>query len=268
MNTVQERLAFLCPQLQVAPCTAPSCPACCIANFRASQTFPVAPCRAPHFSCLPKNSKQKKAPRHPGLRFAQTSLAPVLGLLRGTAGLPNPLCRVENAACGFSTERSLVDNAARLSPLRITFKHERTDSPVKRVSGIGAEGVKSQGCDESCAEPWTVQRSEPERRWTTAWMQEVERRRMPKPSERTRFAAQRRNGPDAGGAFSLLTFSVRKQTKRSEVTAAGWPEGRAKRVKESDAPSRAQPVVESRGTCNQPSRCPRLHEKTCRSAHP
>ena len=269
MNTVQERLAFLCPQLQVAPCTAPSCPACCIANFRASQTFPVAPCRAPHFSCLPKNSKQKKAPRHPGLRFAQTSLAPVLGLLRGTAGLPNPLCRVENAACGFSTERSLVDNAARLSTLRITFKHARTDSPVRRVSGIGAEGVKSQGCDESCAEPWTAQRSGPlERRWTTAWMQEVERRRMPKPSERTRFAALRRNGPDAGGAFSLLTFSLRKQTKRSEVTAAGWPEGRAKRVKESDAPCRAQPVVESRGTCNQPSRCPRLHEKTCRSAHP
>ena len=249
MNTVQERLAFLCPQLQVAPCTAPSCPACCIANFRASQTFPVAPCRAPHFSCLPKNSKQKKAPRHPVLRFAQTSLAPALlrgssrraihgpsfliwnpcqmplytapalGLLTGTAGLPNPLCRVENAACGFSTERSLVDNAARLSSLRITFKHARTDSPVRRVSGIGAEGVKSQGCDESCAEPWTAQRGGPlERRWTTAWMQEVERRRMPKPSERTRFAALRRNGPDAGGAFSLLTFSLRKQTKRSEVT--------------------------------------------------
>ncbi len=164
----------------------------------------VAPARAPHFSCLPKKSEQKKPPRHPGLRFAQTSL------LTGTVLLPNHLRRMENAACGFSTERSLVDNAARLSPLRITFKHERTDSPVKRVSGIGVEGVPSQGCDEICAEPWT---------------------------------AQRRNRPDAGGAFSLLTFSLRKQTKRSEVTAAGWPEGRAKRVKESDAPSRAQPVA-------------------------
>ena len=198
----------------------------------------VAPPRAPHFSCLPKNSKQKKAPRHPGLRFAQTSL------LTGTVLLPNPLCRVENAACGFSTGQALADNAARLSSLRITFKHERTDSPVKRGSEIGVEGVESQGCDESCAGPGTAQRGGPlERRWTTAWMQEVERRRMPKPSERTRFAAQRRTGPDAGGAFSLLTFSLRKQTKRSEVTAAGWPEGRAKRVKESEVPCRALPVA-------------------------
>ena len=125
----------------------------------------VAPARAPHFSCLPKKSEQKKPPRHPGLRFAQTSL------LTGTVLLPNHLRRMENAACGFSTERSLVDNAARLSPLRITFKHERTDSPVKRVSGSGAEGVESQGCDES------------------------------------------------------------------------WPEERAKRVKESEAPCRAQPVA-------------------------
>ena len=176
------------------------------------------------------------------------SAIPLLGLLTGMVRLPKPSCSTEG---------------------RQSCLCARTDSPVRRVSGIGAEGVKSQGCDESCAEPWTAQRSGPlERRWTTAWMQEVERRRMPKPSERTRFAALRRNGPDAGGAFSLLTFSLRKQTKRSEVTASGWPEGRAKRVKESDAPSRAQPVVESRGTCNQPSRCPRLHEKACRPDHP
>ena len=169
----------------------------------------VAPPRAPHFSCLPKNSKQKKAPRHPGLRFAQTSL------LTGTVLLPNPLCRVENAACGFSTGQALADNAARLSSLRITFKHERTDSPVRRVSGIGAEGVKSHGCDESCDGPWKALRSGPlEHRW----------------SERTRNAAKRNAGPDVGRAFSLLTFSLRGQ-------------------RESEAPCRAQPVVKRRGKC-------------------
>jgi len=33
---------------------------------------------------------------------------------------------------------------------------------------------------------------------------------------------------------------LHKQTQRSEVTAAGWPEGRAKRVKKSEAPGGAQ----------------------------
>mgnify|MGYP003502986282 CR=1 FL=1 len=100
------------------------------------------------FLCLCKEKVSKRnTPRHPGLRFAQTPLAPVLlrgssrraihgpsfliwhpcqmplcttpalGLLTRTVQLPNRLRRVENAACGFSTERDLVDNAERLSTL-------------------------------------------------------------------------------------------------------------------------------------------------------
>ena len=56
-------------------------PASVLATVQATQ-HRVAPFTAPHFSCLPKKSKQKKAPRHPGLRFAKTSL--VSALLRGS----------------------------------------------------------------------------------------------------------------------------------------------------------------------------------------
>ena len=38
-----------------------------IAALTSAVEVQVAPCAAPHFSCLPKKSKQKKAPRHPGL---------------------------------------------------------------------------------------------------------------------------------------------------------------------------------------------------------
>lgn len=128
-------------------------------TFRGPWRRGCAPGRLTFLAC--PRTVSKKAPRHPGLRFAQTSL------LTGTVLLPNHLRRVENAACGFSTERRLVDNAARLSTLRITFKHARTDSPVRRVAEDRCGRVKSQGCDESCAEPWTALRSEAlERRWT------------------------------------------------------------------------------------------------------
>ena len=105
------------------------------------------------------------------------------------------------------------DFQAQTSPdcIRATIQsHARTNSPVRRVSGIDVEGVERHGCRESCAGPWTAHRSGPlERRW----------------SERTRFAAKRRSGPDAGRAFSLLTFSLRVQ-------------------RESEAPCKAQQEIE------------------------
>ena len=120
--------------------------------------------------------------------------APALGLLTGTARLPNRLPRVENAACGFST--GLPHGGQRYAVDHPTFQNARTGSPVRRVSGVGVDGVGSHGCDESCAGTWTAHRSGP-----------LERRR----SERTRNAAKRNTRPDAGSAFSLFTFSLRKQ---------------------------------------------------------
>ena len=120
--------------------------------------------------------------------------APALGLLTGTARLPNRLPRVENAACGFST--GLPHGGQRYAVDHPTFQNARTGSPVRRVSGVGVDGVGSHGCDESCAGTWTAHRSGP-----------LERRR----SERTRNAAKRNTRPDAGSAFSLFAFSLRKQ---------------------------------------------------------
>ena len=112
---------------------------------------------------------------------------PALCLLTGMVRLPKPLCRVENAACGFSTGRILVDNAARLSTLRITPNHARTNSPVRRVSVIGVEGVERHGCRESHDGPWMALRDVPlEHRW----------------SERTPSA--KRSGPDVGCVSSWL----------------------------------------------------------------
>ena len=175
-----------------------------IAALTSAVEVQVAPCAAPHFSCLPKKSKQKKAPRHPGLATLDsprlwhpaslyllhpctrpTSAVPravskghAWPILPQLASLPNPplhnTCArppdgdlgAQLIACvgwktlpaAFPPSGTLVDNAARLSTLRTAhFQHSvsgcaRTDSPVKRVSGSGAEGVESQGCDESWPE--------------------------------------------------------------------------------------------------------------------
>ena len=199
-----------------------------IAALSSALEVQVVPCTAPHFSCLPKKSEQKKAPRHPGLATLDSprlwhpaSLYLLHPCSRPTDAVPRVvskghawpivphLASLPNAplhntcarppdgdlgaqliACvGWKTlpaafPGTLVDNAARLSTLRITFKHERTESPVRKVSGSGAEGVETHGCDES------------------------------------------------------------------------WPEGRAKRVKESEAPCRAQPVArpkESAASCSAPA---------------
>ncbi len=258
MNSVQKPLTFLDLRLPISPCALPNGPAWRIANYRPGQTALVAPCWAPHFSCLPKKSKQKKAPRHPGLRFAQTPLAPALlrgssrraihgpsfliwhpcqmplstapalGLLTGTVRLLNHLCRVENAACGFSTARGKGGQRCAVDHPTKNYRFARTDSPVRRVSGIGAEGVERHGCRERRDGTRMSLRDVPlERRW----------------SERTPSA--QRAGPYAGRAFSLLTFSLRAQ-------------------RESEAPWKAQSVALYRGKRGEPCKNPRQHAKVCR----
>ena len=217
MNSVQKPLAFLDLRLPISPCALPNGPAWRIANYRLGQTALVAPCWAPHFSCLPKKSKQKKAPRHPGLRFAQTPLAPVLlrgssrravlgpsrliwhpcqmplytapplGLLTGPVRRPKPCCSTED---------------------RKSCRRARTNGPVRRVSGIGVEGVERHGCRERRDGTRMSLRDVPlKRRW----------------SERTPSA--QRLGPHVGRVFSLLTFSLRVQ-------------------RESEAPCKAQQEIE------------------------
>ena len=194
-NTVHEQIAFLSPRLQIAPCT------------------------APYFSLLVQSKVSKRnTPRHTGLRFAKTPLAPALlrgssrrailgpsrliwhpcqmplyaapalGLLTGPVRRPKPCCSTED---------------------RKSCRRARTNGPVRRVSGIGVEGVERHGCRESCDGPWRALRSGPlEQRW----------------SERTRNVAQRSAGPYAGRP-SFAHFS--------------WAN------KKSEAPYRAQPVIQT-----------------------
>ena len=148
-------------------------PASVLATVQATQ-HRVAPFTAPHFSCLPKKSKQKKAPRHPGLRFAKTSLVsallrgsprrvildpsrliwhpcqmplctvPPLGLLTGMGRLPRHLCRVVNRAKSCSPDE-IRDNGFQLqkSPdcIRATILHPCSRPSV--LQGHAADGNQS-----------------------------------------------------------------------------------------------------------------------------
>ena len=151
-----------------------------------------------------------------------------LTLLTGTVRLLNHLCRVENAACGFSTARGKGGQRCAVDHPTKNYRFARTDSPVRRVSGIGAEGVERHGCRERRDGTRMSLRDVPlERRW----------------SERTPSA--QRAGPYAGRAFSLLTFSLRAQ-------------------RESEAPWKAQSVALYRGKRGEPCKNPRQHAKVCR----
>ncbi len=177
-------------------------------------------------------SKQKRLPHHPALRCAPGSLASVLlrgssrraihgpsflarhpclatlyatppfGLLKGRLGAQrifrraySPQAVRRQQVCALNGGLSLRSEAA-LQKTRYCLP-ARTGSPVRRVSGIGVQGVERQGCRERRKGPGTALVRRPlERRW----------------NERTRNAAKRSAGPYAGGVFSLLTFSLRKQT--------------------------------------------------------
>jgi len=164
--------------------------------------FLIAPCTAPYFLDSLR-SPSGAAPQARG----DTSTRPSDG----------DLAQYLNTFVGRTRQRQYAGNwwtvrCAPESTLRIEAKaslHARTNLPVSRVSGIGVEGVERQGCRERRKGPGTALVRRPlERRW----------------NERTRNEAQRSAGPNVGGAFSLLTFSLRKQ-------------------RESEAPCRAQPVA-------------------------
>ncbi len=189
----------------------------------------IAPCTAPYFSLLVQSKVSKRnTPQHTGLAaldFPHSGAVPRVAskghpwpIVPHLASMPNaPLhsaCTRPSdgdpgahcSACvgwktppaAFPPSGALVDNAARLSTLRITFRHARTDGPVRRVSGIGVEGVERHGCRESCDGPGTALRSMPlERLW----------------SERT-LSAQRPE-PDVGCVSSWLLLLAAQQ---EEVT--------------------------------------------------
>ncbi|SDT94802.1 hypothetical protein SAMN05216296_0808 [Pseudomonas pohangensis] len=189
----------------------------------------VAPRRAPHFSLLVQSKVSKRnTPRHPG-RAAHDF--PHFGAVPRVVSKGHPwpivphLASMPNAPLHGTCVRPPDGDGPTTETLhfqRTSVWHARTDSPVRRVSGIGVEGVERHGCRESCDGPGTALRSVP-----------LERRC----SERTRNVAQRRSGPYVGCVFSLLTFSLRKQ-------------------RESEAPCKAQSVAESRG-----KRCGLAHAK-------
>ena len=183
------------------------------------------PAGRPAFFACAKKVRQRNTPRHMGLAaldFPRAGAAPRVV----TKGHPWPivphLASLPNAPLRNTSARPPDGDDPTTEALhfqRINVWCARPDSPVRRVSGIGVQGVERHGCRESCAGPGTAHRSVSlERRW----------------SERTRNAAKRNAGPYAGGAFSLLTFSLRKQ-------------------RESEAPCKAQSVATSQGKCCGPT---------------
>ncbi len=181
------------------------------------------PTGRPTFFACAKKARQRNTPRHPGLAvldFPPSGAVPRVvskghpwPIVPHLASMPNaPL----HSTSTRPTDGDGPTTGSHAFQVRVakSYWYARTGSPVSRASGIGVEGVERHGCRESCAGPWMAQRSVP-----------LERRR----SERTPGA--KRSGPDAGSAFSLLTFSLRKQ-------------------RESEAPCKAQSVASKQGKCN------------------
>jgi hypothetical protein len=131
---------------------------------------------------------------------------PALGLLKGALGARRIICASAIGGLLASLLNPTYENHKIL-------RTARTTSPVRRVSGIGVQGVEQHGCCERRKGPWTALVRRPtERRWR----------------ERTRNEAQRNAGPDVGcPSFAYFSWANKK----------------------SEAPYRAQPVVESSGTC-------------------
>ena len=183
-------------------------------DLRECLTYQFRPAGRVTFASRGK-SNQNRLPHDTGLRCAQTSLAPVLLRRHAPKGRPVPsaLSRrpaskpaAQHLRSASSTGRFCGHRMTRCSPDEIRDNgfqgqtspdligatiqsHARTGSPVRRVSGIGVEGVERHGCRESCDGPGTALRSGPlERRW----------------SERTRNVAKRNGGPDVGCVSSWL----------------------------------------------------------------
>ena len=94
------------------------------------------------------------------------------------------------------------------------YQLARTDSPVRRVSGIGVQGVERQGCRERRKGPRTALVRRP-----------LERRC----SERTRNAAKRSDGPYAGGpSFAYFSWANKKSEAPFKAQSIGPDEESAK----------------------------------------
>ena len=201
-------------------------------------SVPVAPPRAPYFSLLVQRKVSKRnTPLHPGLALLDSLHAGIVPRVV-TTGPPWPI-----VPHSTSMSRAPLHNTSVQPPdgafARLQQSAQRSDqtkrqlvaclfigieagtTPVSRVNGVDVQEVARQGCRASCDGPRKALRSVPlEHRWTTAWMQEVGRRRMPKPSERTRNAAQRSEGPNVGCPFSLVTFLLGKQQESNSPAKA------------------------------------------------
>ena len=152
-------------------------------------------------------SKQKRLPHHPALRCAPGSLAPVPLRRHAPMGHPWPIGAFSASCletCYATPPLGLLKG--RLGAHRIICV-ARTDSPVRRVSGIGVQGVERHGCRERRKGPGTALVRRPlEQRW----------------SERTRNVAKRSAGPYVGGpSFAYFSWANKK----------------------SEAPCKAQPVA-------------------------
>ena len=178
---------------------------------------------------------------HPDIRVSlrETSLAPAP--LRGPAykGHPWPIKRGRHRYLAASMRLAPLRNTStrppegdRVASLRnlhviklsgvwlLLFHRDLTDDaqiPFRRPSGITVEGVERHGCRESCDGPWMALRQ-----WAA--------------SGRAPGVVMERGNPGAAGrgrlarmsgcpSLWLLSLGQARATKRSEVTAAGWPEG-------------------------------------------
>ena len=150
----------------------------CWADYRCCLIAPVAPRRAPHFSLFAQ-SKVSKRKRPPGIRVSlrETPLAPVP--LRRHAPKRHPWRIGAFSAscletCCATPALGLLTRMVRPPKLCIstqltttTQSNARTDIPVRRVSGIGVQGVERHGCRERHDGPGMALRDVPlERRWS------------------------------------------------------------------------------------------------------
>ena len=191
----------------------------CSADYRSRLIVSVAPGWAPHFSLLVQSKVSKRnTPQHPGHAtrdFPHSGTVPRVvskghpwPIVPHLASMPNaPLhgtCAQPSDGDWLSAEppsiqmsRSFLRGSMEPSE---NCRDARTDSPVRRVSGVGVEGVERHGCRERRKGPGTALVRRPlEQRW----------------SERTRNVAQRSDGPYAGCVSSWLLLLAAQQ---EEVT--------------------------------------------------
>ena len=166
------------------------------AGYSGLVIVPVAPRRAPHFSCFPKKSKQKKAPRHAGLAVLDcphsgavprvVSKGHPWPIVPHLVSMPNaplhstcprppdgdgPTTETFTPLAAFPPGGALVDNAARLSTLRFDRSHAPEQMiqwapkrPIEEAERRCCVAGFEAGRRESSDGPWMVLRSVPAER--------------------------------------------------------------------------------------------------------